>query len=117
MGHPPFEHESVLNRVCVTRSTNTDRISSFVVNRARRQPSKGVSWGVYGGLFSEGTGGGSWKKRGWNLQKIELSGLRHSLSAAAHVELGEDVVDVLFDGASGEDELLRDVPVGEADGD
>ena len=45
------------------------------------------------------------------LQEIELSGLRPSLSAAAHVELGEDVVDVLFNGACGEGELLRDVPV------
>ena len=51
------------------------------------------------------------------LQKIELSGLRHSLSAAAHIELGEDVVDVFFDGACGENELLRDVPVGGAGGD
>ena len=97
--------------------TNADHISSFLVNQAPRQSSKGVSWVVYGGLFSEGTGGGSWKNRGWNLQKIELSGLRHSLSAAANVELGEDVVDVLFDGACGEDELFRDVPVGEAGGD
>ena len=51
------------------------------------------------------------------LQKIELSGLRPSLSAAAHVELGEGVVDVLFDGACGENELLRDVSVGGAGGD
>ena len=92
-------------------------MSSFRVNRALRQPSKGVSWGVYGGLFSEETGGGSLKKWGWNLQKIELSGLRHSLGAAAHVEFGEDVVDVLFDGACGENELLRDISVGEAGGD
>ena len=99
------------------RLTNADRITSVLVNRALRQPSKGVSWEVYGGLFSGGTGGGGGEKRGWNLQQIELSGLRHSLGAAAHVELGEDVVDVLFDGACGDDELLRDVPVGEAVGD
>ena len=61
--------------------------------------------------MGEANGGGP------NLQETELPGLSDSLGAAAHVELGEDVVDVLFYGARGEDELLRDIPVGHAGGD
>ncbi len=98
--------------------TNADRIPSGLVNQAPRQSSKDVTGGGYGGLSSEdrkevgeANGGGR------NLQETELPGMGDSLGAAAHAELGEDVVGVLFDGAYGEDELFRDVPVGDAGGD
>ena len=105
------EHESGFRRAWFTQVTKTDRIASLLVNQGPRQSPKDVTWGVYGGLFPKGTGGGGGGKRGRNLQQIELSGLRPGLGTAAHVELGEDVVDVLFDGACGEDKFLRDIPV------
>ncbi len=102
----------------MSRVTNADRIPSVLVNQTLRQSPKDVTWGVYGGLFQRRPeGGGDVNGGGENLQEPELPGLGDSLGAAAHVELGEDVVYVLFDGACGEDELLRDLPVGEAGGD
>ncbi len=88
----------------MTLVTNADRISSVLVNQAPRQSPKDVTWGFTEVYFSEdrkevgdANGGGR------NLQESE--------------RLGEDVVDLFFNGAWCEDELLRDVPVEQAGGD
>src|SRR5215203_7501482 len=51
------------------------------------------------------------------LQQVQFPGPRYGLGAAVRLELTVDVVDVLFDGAHGDEQSLRNPPVRLAGGD